>query len=84
MIETERVFVYNGRKERGGVDMKQYIGKLVQLIYIDSKQQVTIRNVQILAVGEHRLLAYCHQAKGVRTFTRSGIVDMEVIQWKAS
>jgi predicted DNA-binding transcriptional regulator YafY len=64
--------------------MQQYIGKLVQLIYVDSKQQVSIRNVRILAVGEQRLLAYCDQAKGVRTFTRAGIVDVEVIQWKAS
>lgn len=61
--------------------MQKYIGKDVQLIYNDSKRNVTIRNVRVLVVGDKRFMAYCYQAQAVRTFNKSGIVDMEVIRY---
>lgn len=65
--------------------MQEYIGKVVQLIYIDSKRNVSIRNVRVLLVGDSSFRAYCYQAKSVRTFNKSGIVDMEVLRsWEAS
>jgi predicted DNA-binding transcriptional regulator YafY len=63
--------------------MQEYIGKVVQLIYVDSKRRVTIRNVRVLAVGEHRFKAYCYLANEVRTFKISGIVDMEPVNKRA-
>jgi len=60
--------------------MQKYIGRDVQLIYIDSKRNVTIRSVKVLVVGDQRFMAYCYQAKSVRTFNKSGIVDMEVLR----
>ena len=62
--------------------MQELIGKVVQLIYIDSKRDVTIRNVRVLAVGEKRFKAYCYTAKSVRTFNISGVVDIEKVIWK--
>jgi predicted DNA-binding transcriptional regulator YafY len=59
--------------------MKEYIGKIVQLIYIDSKREVSIRNVKVLAVGEERFKAHCYHANEVRTFKLSGVVDVEVL-----
>jgi len=65
--------------------MQNYIGKDVQLIYVDSKRNVTIRNVKVLVSGDSRFMAYCYQAKSVRTFNKSGVVDMEVLRsWQAS
>lgn len=60
--------------------MQQYIGKVVQLIYNDSKRNVSIRNVRVLMSGDKRFMAYCYEAKGVRTFNISGVVSMEVVK----
>lgn len=65
--------------------MQNYIGKIVQLIYVDSKRNVSIRNVKVLVAGDSRFMAYCYQANEVRTFNRRGVVDMEVLRsWQAS
>ncbi|GIP17739.1 hypothetical protein J40TS1_33810 [Paenibacillus montaniterrae] len=65
--------------------MQNYIGKDVQLIYIDNKRNISIRNVKVLAAGDTHFKAYCYQAKSVRTFNKSGVVDMEVLRkWQAS
>lgn len=48
-----------------------------RLVYNDSKRNVTIRNVKVLAVGEQRFMAYCYTANEVRTFRVSGVVDVE-------
>ena len=66
------------------MQIQQYIGKVVQLIYNDSKRNVTIRNVRVLVAGDQRFLAYCYQAKAVRTFNVDGVVDMEVSRWQAN
>lgn len=60
--------------------MQEYVGKDVQLIYNDSKRNVTIRNVKVLMAGDKRFMAYCYKAQAVRTFNIPGIVDMEVIR----
>jgi|GEM_PF-952750 len=59
--------------------MQQYIGKIVQLIYLDSKREVSIRNIKVLAVGEKSFKAHCYKADAVRTFKISGVVDIEVL-----
>ena len=41
---------------------------------------MSIRNVKVLMAGDKRFMAYCYQANEVRTFNKSGIVDMEVIR----
>ena len=61
--------------------MQEYIGKDVQLIYVDSKRNVSIRKVKVIMAGDKRFMAFCYQAQAVRTFNKSGIVDMEVIRF---
>jgi len=75
------MFVYNQLKTGGGL-MQQYIGKIVQLIYVDSKKNVSIRNVKVLIAGNKRFMAYCYKAKEVRSFLKSGIVDIEKLRYK--
>ncbi|PWV97425.1 hypothetical protein DFQ01_12169 [Paenibacillus cellulosilyticus] len=60
--------------------MQNYIGKLVQLIYIDRKRQVSIREVRVLSVQGNRLKAYCMTAKAPRVFNIDSIVDVELIR----
>ena len=60
--------------------MQEYIGKLVQLIYVDRKQQVSIRDVRVLAVKDGKLKAYCLVSKAPRIFHVDNIVDMELIR----
>lgn len=62
--------------------MQELIGKVVQLIYIDSKKNVSIRNVKILVAGEARFMAFCYKSQEVRSFRKSGVVDIEVLRIK--
>ena len=62
--------------------MQKYIGKIVQLIYIDSKREVSIRNIKVIASGEEKFMAYCYTKKNVRTFYHSGIVSIDEINPK--
>jgi len=57
--------------------MQQYIGKIVQLIYIDKKRNVSIRNIRVIATGQEKFMAYCFTKKGIRTFEHIGVVDIE-------
>lgn len=60
--------------------MKQYIGKVVQLIYIDRNNRVSIRDVKVLSVKEGRLKAYCFTAQAPRIFDINRIVDAEEVR----
>jgi Predicted transcriptional regulator len=60
--------------------MKKYIGKIVQLIYVDRKRQVSIRNVRVLSVKGNLLKAYCYTAQSLRIFNVDNIVDIELIE----
>lgn len=60
--------------------MKQFIGKVVQLIYVDRKRQVSIRDVQVLSVKDGRLKAYCFTALAPRIFDIDRIVDVEEVR----
>ncbi|WP_143810491.1 hypothetical protein [Paenibacillus sp. MY03] len=60
--------------------MEKYIGKVVQLIYIDKKRNVTIRDVRVLAVKDGRVKAHCFSANAIRIFDISNIVDVEEVK----
>lgn len=59
--------------------MESYIGKVVRMIYIDRKRNVSFRDIRVLSVKDNRVKAYCYSAKSIRIFNLNGIVDMEVI-----
>ena len=59
--------------------MEKYVGKLVQLIYIDRKRNVSIRDVRIISVKGDLVKAYCCSAQAIRIFNRVGIIDVELI-----
>lgn len=58
--------------------MESYIGKVVQLIYIDRKKNVSIRDVRIISVKGKQFKAYCYLAEAMRIFNSDNVVDMEI------
>jgi len=60
--------------------MQEYIGKAVQLIYIDKQRKVSIRNVKVVDVKDGRLKAYCYASRAPRVFNIGRIVDVELLQ----
>ena len=59
--------------------MQEYVGKVVQLIYIDRKREVSIRDVRVISVKDGRLKAYCYTAGAPRIFNIESIIDVEMI-----
>lgn len=62
--------------------MERYMGKVVQLIYIDRKRQVSIRDVRIMSVKGELIKAYCLTAKAYRIFNICNIVDISIVKSK--
>ncbi len=60
--------------------MDRYIGKVVQLIYIDRYHQVSIKDIRIISVKNDTLKAYCFTANAHRVFNVNNIVDVELIK----
>lgn len=60
--------------------MEKYIGKVVQLIYIDRHRNVTIRDVRVMSVKGAKMKGYCYSAQAIRIFNLENIVDMEVVK----
>ncbi|HIW33102.1 MAG TPA: hypothetical protein IAA29_09980 [Candidatus Paenibacillus intestinavium] len=58
--------------------MHNYIGKNVQLIYVDSKRNVSTHNIKVIMSGDKRFIAYCYTAREVKIFNKSGIVDVSI------
>jgi len=58
--------------------MESYIGKVVQLIYIDRKKNVSIRDVRIISVKGNQFKAYCYSAEAMRIFNTDNVVDVEI------
>ncbi|RJE90167.1 hypothetical protein D3P07_08105 [Paenibacillus sp. 1011MAR3C5] len=65
--------------------MESYMGKVVQLIYIDRKKNVSIRDVRIISVKGKQFKAYCYSAGAMRIFNEDNVVDVEISRhvWKA-
>lgn len=61
--------------------MDSYIGKVVQLIYIDRKRNVSIRDVRIISVKGNQFKAFCYSAGAVRIFNVDHVVDMELANY---
>lgn len=60
--------------------MERYIGEVVQLIYIDRKRQVSIRNVRVISAKGDKFKAYCFSAQAIRIFNIKGVVDVELVK----
>lgn len=60
--------------------MEKFIGKVVQLIYIDRHRKVTIRDVRVMSVKGARMKGYCFSSQAIRLFNVENILDVEVVR----
>ncbi|MCR2803414.1 hypothetical protein [Paenibacillus soyae] len=60
--------------------MEHWIGKVLQLIYIDRHRQVTIRDVRVMSVRGARMKGYCYSSQAIRIFKLENIIDAEVVR----
>lgn len=75
---TELMFAYNTNKcsclEAGMMD--KYIGRFVEIIYVDGKGRITQRKIEVLGVREGRVRALCLQSGAPRVFLVENILAM--------
>lgn len=60
--------------------MKEYIGKTVELIYIDRHRNVTFRLVRVMSIRDGMIKAFCFTANAPRVFKAENIVDLELVK----
>lgn len=56
------------------MSLQKYIGRMVEIIYLDRRNQITKRTVMIRAVDATHIKAYCHAQKGPRVFKIENIL----------
>lgn len=54
--------------------MKKYIGRIVEIIYIDRKGQITQRRIEVLGVRNGRVKANCLKSGEIRVFNEKNIL----------
>lgn len=59
--------------------MGKYIGKTVEIIYLDRKGKVTQRRVQVRSIHGNIVRAYCMFRKSVRTFRLENILAIHSV-----
>ena len=54
--------------------LEQFIGKPVEIIYLDSEQRTVQRKIDILTAGEKCFFAYCFNRKDTELFSNQNIL----------
>nr|WP_246096694.1 WYL domain-containing protein [Paenibacillus sinopodophylli] len=63
--------------------IEKFIGLTVQIIYNDRNRNVSIRTIQVRAVRDGRVKAYCHTANAPRIFNIDNIIDVDLVKQHA-
>jgi predicted DNA-binding transcriptional regulator YafY len=56
-----------------------YIGRMVQIFYQDSKGNISIRVIKVKDVKDGKVTAFCYAAGAPRVFNESQIIDIESV-----
>jgi predicted DNA-binding transcriptional regulator YafY len=54
--------------------LHRYIGRIIDIIYLDRSGHFTKRRIRIISVSESTVKAYCYTRRAVRTFTAENIL----------
>lgn len=54
--------------------MKKYIGRIVEIIYLDRKGNITQRRIEVLGVRQGRVKANCLRSGELRVFNGENIL----------
>ncbi|GGB58293.1 hypothetical protein F3157_20245 [Virgibacillus dakarensis] len=55
-------------------------GSTLELIYLDSNNQITQRTIKVLRTNNDTVLAFCYTKRQVRTFKRNNILSVGPIR----
>jgi len=61
------------------VEVKKYVGRIVRMIYMDKEGRITKRRIYVHSIRGTRLIAFCQEAKALRTFSIDNILAMEPV-----
>ncbi|NBD25037.1 hypothetical protein [Paenibacillus glycinis] len=57
----------------------RYIGRVVNIVYIDKKGRITQRRIEIKAVVDGHIRAHCFKSKGPRVFAVENVLAFELV-----
>ncbi|OMF23077.1 hypothetical protein BK133_24875 [Paenibacillus sp. FSL H8-0548] len=63
--------------------IQNYIGRTVQIIYNDRNRKISIRTIEVRAVRDSKVKAFCLDANAPRTFNIEQIIDVELVKQRA-
>ncbi|OMF37418.1 hypothetical protein BK133_05015 [Paenibacillus sp. FSL H8-0548] len=64
--------------------IQDYIGRTVQIIYNDRNRKISIRTIQVRAVRDGKVKAFCYTANAPRIFNIVNIIDVEPVKSNVS
>ncbi|WJH36251.1 hypothetical protein MJA45_00175 [Paenibacillus aurantius] len=58
----------------------RFIGRTVEIIYLDRNHKLSQRKVKVLSVDRHCLTAYCYERKAPRLFRKEQVLAVMPVQ----
>ncbi|MFD2616179.1 hypothetical protein [Terrilactibacillus laevilacticus] len=55
-------------------------GDIIQLIYLDKKNNISQRTIRVIAVSDSYIKAYCYTKKAQRIFKKENILGSKIIK----
>jgi predicted DNA-binding transcriptional regulator YafY len=59
--------------------LEKYIGRILRIVYVDKRGQITQRNIEVKAVVDGHIRAHCLKSKGPRVFAIENILAFEPV-----
>lgn len=61
------------------MSIDRYVGRTVDIVYIDRHGQITKRRIEVKAVHDGKVRAHCFKSKGPRIFAVENILAFELV-----
>jgi predicted DNA-binding transcriptional regulator YafY len=66
------------------IGMNKYIGRVVEIIYLDRSGKITQRKIEVRAIQGRVVRAYCLQQRAPRVFVIDRILAIAPVYFKAA
>jgi hypothetical protein len=63
-------------------ELRRYLGRTVQLIYVDRRGMFTQRNVQLHSIDDGRVRVFCLDRQAPRTLLVENILAVKPVMWR--
>ncbi|MCQ6558137.1 hypothetical protein [Paenibacillus mendelii] len=65
------------------MSVEKYIGRIIRIVYMDRHSRISERIIQIRAVRDGQIKAYCMTSRGPRIFHVDNVLAYEVVRHHA-